>query len=344
MSRKWEPNTLGRCLSLFRPGRQIPLGACLLPVLVSVGLLLSAKPKKHPVKPPPHPKPKVVGAAGLIAVAQHELDLNNPSAAAEYAKAASSKAPMLDDYAQYIRAQAEYLLKNYAEVAKSATRVFNQSPPSPLIGDAATIAVRAELDHDSPKSALDLIRKYYDRIPQPQGDLLLARGLQSSGDLAQAAEYYERVYYNYPAAKEATDAANALVDVKQQLGEAFPVPMPAALLNRAQKLFDAKNPAAARIELAAAIPQLGGSQRDLARVRLGEADFLAGHTSPGISILHRPQSGRRRSRCREARLSHPLYTQIGPPRRRTAVPRPAREESPKLSLAHGRSYLYSRSS
>ena len=114
---------------------------------------------------------------------------------------------------------------------------------------------------------------------------MIARGLQGSGDLAQAAEYYERVYYNYPAAKEATDAANALVVIKQQLGSGFPVPMASALLNRAQKLFDGKNPGAARIELVAAIPQLGGAQKDLARVRLGEADFQAGHTAPAFQYF-----------------------------------------------------------
>lgn len=266
--------------------RRVPVWTCLLPILLSAGLLLSAPPKRHaPKAPPPPPKPKVVGAAGLIAVAQHELDLNNPGAAAEYARAASTQAPMLEDYAQYIRAQAEYRLKKYGEVAKSVTRVFDQTPLSPFTGDAAALAVRAELDNDSPKTALDLIRKYYDRIPQPEGDLLLARSLQSSGDLAQAAEYYERVYYNYPAAREATDAANALVHIKQRLGDAFPVPMPSALFNRAQKLFDARNPAAARIELAAAIPQLGGTQRDLARVRLGEADFEAGHTGPAFQYF-----------------------------------------------------------
>jgi soluble lytic murein transglycosylase len=141
------------------------------------------------------------------------------------------------------------------------------------------------LDNDNPKGALELIRKYYDRIPQPEGDLLLGRSFQGAGDLPQAAEYYQRVYYNYPAAKEATDAANALADIKQRLGDAFPVPMPPALIGRAQKLFDAKNPAAARIELAAAIPQLGGAQRDLARVRLGEADFQDGRTAAAFEYF-----------------------------------------------------------
>ena len=57
------------------------------------------------------------------------------------------------------------------------------------------------------------------------------------------------------------------------------------MLGRAQKLFDARNPAAARIELAAAIPEIGGAQRDLARVRLGEADFLSNNTAAAFQYL-----------------------------------------------------------
>lgn len=238
--------------------------------------------KSAPAGPP---APKVVGAAGLIAVAQHQLDLGKCSAAAEYATAASGKAPMLDDYAQYIRAQAEYNLRNYPEVAKSATRVFDQKPLSPFVGPAAALAVRADLDSDNPKQALDLVKKYFDRIPHPQAELLLARSFEATGDLPQAAEYYQRVYYDYPTAHEATDAANALVEVKNRLGDAYPPPTPVAMLGRAQKLFEEKEPAAARIELAAAIPELAGAQRDLARVRLGEADFLDKNTEAAFQYL-----------------------------------------------------------
>ncbi len=245
----------------------------------------SEKAKKTKIQAPKPQSPKAVGAAGLIAVAQHQLELGNFGAAAEYATEASSKAPMLDDYAQYIRAQAEYQLKNYAEVQQSATRVFDQVPPSPLVGPAAALAVRADLDGNSPKQGLELIKKYADVIPQPQSDLLLARCFEATSDLAQAAEYYQRVYYTYPTAKEATDAANALVDLKQRLGDAYPPPVPSAMLGRAQKLFEAKNPASARIELAAAIPQLTGVQRDLARVRLGEADFLDNNTQAAFEYL-----------------------------------------------------------
>lgn len=228
----------------------------------------------------------MVGAAGLIAVAQHELEAGHFAQAANYATSAAGNAPVLKDYAYYIREQAEYALRSYSDANQSAVQVFDHDPESPFVGAAAALAVRADLDGDQPKQALDLIQKYEDVIPQPQSDLLLAKCFAGTGDLLKAANYYLRVYYDYPSStKEATDAANALVDLKEKLGAQYPAPTPAAILGRAEKLLQAKNPAAARIELAAAIPQLEGAQADLARVRLGETDFLNNHTQAAFDYL-----------------------------------------------------------
>lgn len=219
-------------------------------------------------------------------MAQHELDQGNYAAAAEYAASAAVKAPSLNDYAQYVRAQAEYKLKNYKEVDKSVTHVFNFAPLSPLIGRAAAIGVNANLDNDQPKQALDMVRKYLDRIPQPQGYLLYAKCFQATGDLAQAAEYYQRVYYDYPVSSEAAEAATTLaLVVKPKLGDAYPPPMPPVMLSRAEKLIAYHRPSEARIELTAAIPQLGGTQRELAQVRLGEVDFFAGNARVAYDYL-----------------------------------------------------------
>ncbi len=226
-----------------------------------------------------------MGAAGLISVAQHELDLGNYAAAAEYASAGASKAPILNDYAQYVRAQAEYRLKSYKDVDKSVTQVFSFEPLSPLVGPAAVLAVTADLEGDEPKQALELIRKYMDRIPQPQADLLYAKCFQGNGDLAQAAEYYQRVYYDYPLSKEVAEAATTLAEIKPKLGDAYPPIMPAAMLGRADKLIQYRHSAEARIELVAAIPQLGGEQRDLAQVRLGEVDYSSGNSRAALEYL-----------------------------------------------------------
>ena len=294
-SANWELIIQGRWFSLLLlRARRDALGALLLGVIIGCaavppGLQSASRPARKATKPKPKTSkpqaPKAVGSAALIALAQHQLELTNFAAAADYAATAAKNAPTLDDYAHYIRAEAEYALKNYAEVADSAKQVFDHVPTSPFVGAAATLAVKAALDNNSPKQGLELVQKYLDVIPKPESDLLLARCFDATGDLAQAADYFQRVYYGYPTAKQATDAANALVDVKQRLGAAYPAPTASAMLGRAQKLFDAKQPGGARIELAAAISDLSGAQRDVARVRLGEADYLDKNTQAAFEYL-----------------------------------------------------------
>ena len=220
------------------------------------------------------PKPKAAGAAALLALAQRELDQRNFQVASEYANRAAKQAPTLDDYANYVRAEAELSQRNYAEVTKAVVHVFSHNPPSPLDGAAAAVAVQGDLDNDKPKSALELMRKYYDHIPQPQADFLLARSLNATGDLAHAAEYFQRVYYGYPKTQSASDSEGFLNDLKTKLGESYPPPMPAAMLGRAMKLAEARDYVAAKNELNNVIPQLGGAQNEVARVRLGVVDFL----------------------------------------------------------------------
>ena len=205
--------------------------------------------------------------------------------ALEQANIALTKAPQLRDYAQYYRAQAQHQLKNYPEVAKSVAEVFDQELLSPMTGPAAAVGVSTYLDSGDPKQAFEMVKKYFDKIPQAQGTLLLARCLQANMDLPQAAEYYQRVYYNYPNSKEAGDAATALADLKTKLADGYPPVMPAAMLGRAEKLLEAHRTADAKTELTAAIPQLTGVQRDQARVRLGVADFRAGRVSEAFEYL-----------------------------------------------------------
>jgi soluble lytic murein transglycosylase len=230
--------------------------------------------KRKPVTESQPPKAKAAGAAALLALAQKELDQNHLPTAAEYAQRAAKQAPELDDYANYIRAQALSRLHDSAGVSKTVSHVLEHNPVSPLAGPAAALAVQADLDSDKPKEALDLIRKFYPRIPQPQADSLLARAFQASGDLAQSAEYFQRVYYAYPKSSDAANAESSLNDLKTRLGENYPPPMPNAMLGRSVKLIEARDYTNARNELNNVIPQLGGLQRDIAKVRLGEIFFF----------------------------------------------------------------------
>jgi soluble lytic murein transglycosylase len=230
--------------------------------------------KRKPVTESTPPKAKAAGAAVLLALAQKELDQNRLSTAAEYATRAAKQAPELDDYANYVRAEAQFRLHDGSDVSKAVARVLEHNPVSPLTGPAAALAVQCDLDTDKPKEALDLIRKFYVRIPQPQADFLLARAFQATGDLPQSAEYFQRVYYGYPKTSDAANAENFLNDLKTRLGENYPPPMATAMLGRAMKLIQGSDYIGARNELNSVIPQLGGLQRDIARVRLGEIFFF----------------------------------------------------------------------
>ena len=253
----------------------------LLVLLAAVPATPFAAPARHrsrrhqtPVTESKAPKAKAAGAAALLAVARRELDQNHLAEAAGYASRAAKEAPELDDYANYVRAQAQFRLHDGKEVSKTVARLLGHNPISPIAGPAAALAVQADLNNDKPQEALALIRKFHARIPQPQADLLLARSFQATGDLVQSVEYFQRVYYGYPKTSEAASAENCLNDLKTKLGENYPPPMPNAMLGRAVKLIDARDYDGARSELNDVIPQLGGLQRDIARVRLGEIYFF----------------------------------------------------------------------
>src|SRR6185503_9946077 len=100
-----------------------------------------------------------------------------------------------------------------------------------------------------------------------------------------AAIYYQRVYYGFPLSTEAGLAATETEKLKADLGEKYPPALPAAMLGRAIKLLDAGQAVRARKELESLIPQLGGAERDLARVRIGVAHYTVEQNAVAYKYL-----------------------------------------------------------
>src|SRR5262249_9734174 len=118
----------------------------------------------------------------------------------------------------------------------------------------------------------------YATLPQPAGDLTIANAFDASGDSVTAAVYYQRVYYGFPNSGEAGQADAELAKLRTKLSADYPPAMPNAMLGRALKLLDLGSHTRARKELESLVPQLGGAERDLARVRIGVADYEARKT------------------------------------------------------------------
>jgi soluble lytic murein transglycosylase len=185
--------------------------------------------------------------------------------------------PKLADYAAWLLASAEFESQDYGAVPKSLDAIWKQSPASPLTPRATLLGAHAYLQSGAPKEALDLLRKNYAALPQPQGDLAMAGAFAAAGDAVSAAIYDQRVYYTYPNSAEAAQADADSVKLRAQLGDNYPPAMPNAMLGRALKLLapgsTSGNLARARKELESIVPQLGGAERDVARVRMGVADY-----------------------------------------------------------------------
>lgn len=261
-----------------------------LPVLIGMaGGILALSLMAAPPVNPSAAKQKDLSGVSLLGIAQREYGARQYAWAAEHAKQSIRGVSELEDYGSLVRAQAEYALKNYDDAARAAWHVFDVSPPSPLLGSAAAVAVQAHLDNNDGRKALEYLKRYYKRIPQPQADLALAKCFDATGDAANAAEYYQRVYYNYPVSGEAKQAETALTVLKAKLGDAFPPVMPGQMVGRAMKLFEAKNYEGARKEFVAVLPQLTGEQKDLAQVRMGEADYFRRNYQAALSYLRNLQ-------------------------------------------------------
>ena len=183
------------------------------------------------------------------------------------------KLPQLADYIAWFLASSQFEGESYADVPTTLEPVFAQTPPSPLVWRAALLTARADIQLGSAHDAVAILRKYYDKLPQPQGDLALATAFAADNDLRNAAAYDQRVYYGYPLATEAAQAEADLAKLREQLADQYPPALGKTMLARAVKLLQLNQPVKARAELVALIPQLTGAERDAARVKIGVADY-----------------------------------------------------------------------
>jgi soluble lytic murein transglycosylase len=225
------------------------------------------------------------GALALFTVAVTDIEGKAYEEAVHHLKAAQPRLPQLADYVAYHLGSAQFELKDFSAAVRELESVWKRSPPSPLAGKAVLLAARAYVASGSPEKATRILKEHYLRLPQPQGDLALASSYEAAGNLSSAAGRYQQVYYRSPAAAEAAAAGAALKRLRASLGRSYPAPTPQVLLDRAGKLIEAREYRRARAALRSLIPKLRGTERELARVRLGANAFLSRRTSTAYRYL-----------------------------------------------------------
>ena len=225
------------------------------------------------------------GALALLAVAQSDIDGKREAEAIGELKGLDKRLPKIADYVAFLTATAQFNLKQDEAAAKSASPAWVNLVKSPLAARSAMLAVKALTRAEKPRGALEILKRTYAELPQPAGDELLAETFEAAADRASAANYYQRVYYQFPASKEAADAASGMARMRTALGDSYPPVMPAASFARAQKLLDSNSPRLARQEFESLVPKLGGADRETAMVRVGAAMVQARDNAAALRYL-----------------------------------------------------------
>ena len=216
---------------------------------------------------------------------------NYPVAVAEL-RPLGAKLPRIADYISYYLGASRVESDDLAGVALDLAPVHRPDMPSPFAGRAWVLEARALKTSDATQ-AVRLLRDHYAELPQPVGDLTLADSYLTAGDMPRAADFYQRIYYAYVSGDAASRAASALMILKDSMGAAYPPALPRQMLQRADRLLDAREYRQARREYQDLTTQLTGLDRDQARVRVGAADFLSGNTAvayPYLRGLDLPES------------------------------------------------------
>ncbi len=205
-----------------------------------------------------HPK-DLNGALALLVLGSGEMDGKQFSDALKHLSAAEKRLAKLPDYPAYLKAAADFELKDYTQVEKDLKPVWDNTPTSPLVVKAVLLEANSYLENGDPKKAIHLLEERGSEAAPEKVTLLLAKAYESSGDTAAASAQYVKLYTEYPLTKEAEEAHPALT--------------PQARLTRCAKLIDGKDYARARSELEPLAAELTGPDRDTARLLIGVTYF-----------------------------------------------------------------------
>ncbi len=222
------------------------------------------------------------GALALLALGVTEVERGEHQAGLARLRAAAPRLPQIGDYVSLYSGLAMAALGDYSGAAAAFEKAGEGAAIS---GRAAVGAARAYLAAGAPEKALAAVQAQAPRVPQPEGDLLAATASEASGSLVSAAFFAQRVYYGYPASTEAAAAEEMMARLREKLSAEYPPPLPAAMLDRAAKWLEAGNHARARREYETLASQLGGADRELARVRAGAARYQAGANEAALRYL-----------------------------------------------------------
>ncbi|HLI64330.1 MAG TPA: transglycosylase SLT domain-containing protein, partial [Terriglobales bacterium] len=160
------------------------------------------------------------------------------AAEADLAKAASAESPLMD-LAVYYQASAAYKGGHPERVAGILNNFKERFPSSIERYAALELMAWGYLQTGQAQSALQLLQSEPEARQRPSLALVLARAYTDSGQLRQAAQTFQDIYYAFPTSPEAKAAGDALDKLRSQLGVKYPPVSDEIATARVERLYTA---------------------------------------------------------------------------------------------------------
>jgi soluble lytic murein transglycosylase len=155
---------------------------------------------------------------------------------------------LLREYTLFWTAQTERALHKNGEAFQDFAAVLNDYPNTILKEQVLTAYIPAAIDMGHPQDGLDALAAYSPTASKPALLLVRARAHESARKLVDAAKDYQTLFYKFPLADEAKDAAIALPQLNKLLHGEFPYATAELQAQRAQIFYDAHKWKEARVE------------------------------------------------------------------------------------------------
>ncbi|OFW32695.1 MAG: hypothetical protein A3J28_14865 [Acidobacteria bacterium RIFCSPLOWO2_12_FULL_60_22] len=227
------------------------------------------------------------GALAHLVLGYSSYQQKQYAQAREHFQAARLPETPLRDYAEYYQALSELAEGNHAAVVKVLEGYAKRYPASPLAAPAFLKLAESLLELDRTAEARAFLLAPPVTLPQAAAESLLAEADRKQGQLTDAAERYQSIYYRFPRAPQAAEAEGRLKELRSKLGTAFPSPSLEMREARAERLFEAKQWREAQKEYQALAAAGNGAEGDHAAVRAGVCQFHSGATWPALTTLLR---------------------------------------------------------
>ena len=169
------------------------------------------------------------GTLARLALGVGAYEQKDFAAAISALRKVQSKLPALADYTAYYLALARLESKDTEVMAADLAPAHSTEIRSPVAGKAWLVEARALEAADAAES-VRVLREHYAELPQPEGDVTLADCYQAADDLPHAAEFYQRVYYQYLTGDASHARRGRPADPQgQPWAQLIPQPLPAAV-------------------------------------------------------------------------------------------------------------------